>query len=134
MNTQFYVDPLVANTADFRKGLAPHTVNVKGPFNEDMAEKFAKEMGEAVATGQKVVPVVIDSYGGQVYSLMHMLDTLKACPVPVATIVKGKAMSCGQIFAAAGTRGYRYVGPDSTTLLHEMSVGDWNKITEFQAT
>ena len=64
-------------------------------FDEDAASEFAAKIGLAHNTGQKIIPVVIDSYGGQVYSLMSMIAAIKASELPVATIVEGKAMSCG---------------------------------------
>ena len=56
-------------------------------FDEDAAKKFAQEMAQAHNTGQKVIPVVIDSYGGQVYSLMSMISAIRHSTLPVATIV-----------------------------------------------
>ena len=44
-------------------------------------------------SGQKVVPIEIDSFGGQVYSLMSMIAAIKASRIPLATIVQGKAIS-----------------------------------------
>ena len=42
-------------------------------FNEDAAKKFQAEIAAAHNTGQDVIPVVIDSYGGEVYlSLIHI--------------------------------------------------------------
>ena len=38
-------------------------------FNEDGYDKFRKQMSDAHNTGQTVIPVVIDSYGGEAYSL-----------------------------------------------------------------
>ena len=66
-------------------------------FDEEAAKKFAMEMGQAHNTGQKIIPVIIDSYGGQVYSLMSMISAIKHAELPVATIVEGKAMSCGAV-------------------------------------
>ena len=37
-------------------------------FDEDSAKEFAQNMSLAQNTGQPIVPVVIDSYGGQVYA------------------------------------------------------------------
>ena len=45
-------------------------------FDEESALKFDQEMAQAHNTGQKVLPVVIDSYGGQVYSLMSMISSM----------------------------------------------------------
>ena len=47
-------------------------------FDEQAAEDFRNKFSMAQNTGQKVVPVVIDSYGGQVYSLMSMIGNIKA--------------------------------------------------------
>ena len=66
-------------------------------FTEDSSKKFHQEMAAAHNSGQKVIPIVIDSYGGQVYSLMSMISAIQAAELPVATIVEGKAMSCGAV-------------------------------------
>ena len=45
-------------------------------FTEDSAKKFHQEMAAAHNSGQPVIPIVIDSYGGQVYSLMSMISAI----------------------------------------------------------
>ncbi len=76
-------------------------------FDEKSAKDFAEKIASAHNTGQSVIPVIIDSYGGQVYSLMSMIASIKNSELPVATIVEGKAMSCGVILFSCGTEGYR---------------------------
>ena len=83
-------------------------------FTEEAAADFAAKMGVAQNTGQPVIPVIIDSYGGQVYSLMSMIAAIKNSRIPVATIVEGKAMSCGVILASCGAKGMRYISEDAT--------------------
>ena len=83
-------------------------------------------------TGQKVIPVVIDSYGGQVYSLMSMIASIKQSSLPVATIVQGKAMSCGAILFSFGAEGYRFVDPDATLMIHDVSAGQFGKVEELK--
>lgn len=102
-------------------------------FDEDSAKKFAAELAQAHNTGQKVIPVVIDSYGGQVYSLMAMISAIKHSELPVATIVEGKAMSCGAILFSFGTQGYRYMDPDATVMIHDVSSMDMGKVEELKA-
>ena len=102
-------------------------------FDEESARKFAVEMGQAHNTGQKVIPVIIDSYGGQVYSLMSMISAIKHAEIPVATIVEGKAMSCGAILFSFGTDGYRFMDPDATLMIHDVSSMDWGKVEELKA-
>jgi ATP-dependent Clp endopeptidase proteolytic subunit ClpP len=102
-------------------------------FDEASAKSFRDDFTRALNTGQKIVPIVIDSYGGQVYSLMSMIAAIKASPVPVATIVTGKAMSCGAILFSFGTEGYRFMDPTATLLIHDVSSGSFGKVEEIKA-
>jgi ATP-dependent Clp protease protease subunit len=102
-------------------------------FDEDSAKKFDQEIAQAHNTGQKVIPVVIDSYGGQVYSLMSMISAIKHSELPVATIVEGKAMSCGAILFSFGEEGYRFMDPDATVMIHDVSSMDMGKVEELKA-
>jgi ATP-dependent Clp endopeptidase proteolytic subunit ClpP len=106
---------------------------VVNKFDEEAAEDFRNKMSMAQNTGQKVVPVVIDSYGGQVYSLMSMISTIKASPLPVATIVQGKAMSCGAILFSFGSEGMRFMDNDATLMIHDVSSSQWGKNEEIKA-
>ena len=102
-------------------------------FDEKSAKEFAEKMASAHNTGQSVIPVIIDSYGGQVYSLMSMIASIKNSELPVATIVEGKAMSCGVILFSCGTEGYRYITEDATLMIHDVSSASWGKNSEIQA-
>tara|TARA_Y100001970_G_scaffold293924_1_gene444680 strand:+ start:11568 stop:12170 length:603 start_codon:yes stop_codon:yes gene_type:complete len=102
-------------------------------FDEESAKKFALEMGQAHNTGQKIIPVIIDSYGGQVYSLMSMISAIKHAEIPVATIVEGKAMSCGAVLFSFGDEGYRFMDPNATVMIHDVSSMEWGKVEEMKA-
>lgn len=102
-------------------------------FDEESAKTFALEMHQAHLTGQSVIPVIIDSYGGEVYSLLSMISEINASALPVATIVKGKAMSCGSFLASCGTEGYRYCDPEATYMIHEVSSMCWGKVEEVKS-
>lgn len=111
----------------------PPVVITVNEFNEEAAKKFCSEMARAQNTGQPIIPIVIDSYGGQVYSLLRMIDAINASSIPVATIVEGKAMSCGVILASCGSKGHRYIGGNATLMVHDVSSGSWGKNSEIQA-
>ena len=102
-------------------------------FDEDSANKFQLEVAQAHNTGQKVIPVIIDSYGGQVYSLMTMISAIKNSEIPVATIVEGKAMSCGAVLLTFGEDGMRFADPDATVMIHDVSSGGYGKVEELKA-
>ena len=102
-------------------------------FDESSAKSFSALMRKAQNTGQPVVPVVIDSYGGQVYSLMSMVSDIRHSRIPVATIVQGKAMSCGAILFSFGAADHRYMDPDATLMIHDVSSMKWGKVEEIKA-
>lgn len=99
-------------------------------FDETSAKNFSALMTKAQNTGQPVVPVIIDSYGGQVYSLMSMISDIQHSKIPVATIVQGKAMSCGAILFSFGAQGKRFMDPDATLMIHDVSSMSWGKVEE----
>jgi ATP-dependent Clp protease protease subunit len=102
-------------------------------FDEGTAKAFSGAMMKAQNTGQHIIPIIIDSYGGQVYSLMSMISDIKHSRIPVATIVQGKAMSCGAILFSFGAEGHRYMDPDATVMIHDVSSMGWGKVEEIKA-
>tara|TARA_Y100001963_G_scaffold160093_1_gene267766 strand:- start:16480 stop:17082 length:603 start_codon:yes stop_codon:yes gene_type:complete len=123
------ISPLVKEV-ELRK--SPVIVRVN-KFDEKAAKDFQDRVAQAHNTGQKVIPVVIDSYGGQVYSLMAMISAIKHSELPVATIVEGKAMSCGAILFSFGEQGLRFMDPDATVMIHDVSSMEYGKIEEIKA-
>ena len=111
----------------------PPVIIVVNKFDEKTARDFRRAMSMAHNTGQKIIPIIIDSYGGQVYSLMSMIAAIKASELPVATIVEGKAMSCGAILFTFGEEGMRYMDPNATLMIHDVSSMDWGKVEELKA-
>lgn len=102
-------------------------------FTEDSARQFIQDLQRAEQNKQSVIPVVIDSYGGQVYALLSMVDAIKRCKKPVATIAMGKAMSCGSILLSCGAEGMRYISPNATVMIHDVSSITMGKVEELKA-
>ncbi|HHZ95990.1 MAG TPA: hypothetical protein EYN67_10655 [Flavobacteriales bacterium] len=130
MNVMKYFSPLLKEPK-FIDDL-PTLIRVR-KFDEPAAKEFSNLMSKAQNSGQPVVPVIIDSYGGQVYSLMAMISDIRHSKIPVATIVQGKAMSCGAILFSFGTEGYRYMDPDATLMIHDVSSMEIGKVEEIKA-
>ena len=123
------VSPLIK---DYELRYKPVIIYVN-EFNEKSATEFSSKMTLAHNTGQKVIPIVIDSYGGQVYSLMSMIAEIRSASLPIATIVQGKAMSCGAVLTTFGAPGMRYMDPDATFMIHDVSSMAWGKVAEMKA-
>ncbi len=132
MKSMINVDPRIR--WDRKLGLIeePVIIRVK-EFNEESADEFEQEMSKAHNTGQPLVPVIIDSYGGQVYSLLSMISDIQNSDLPVATICVGKAMSCGAVLLSCGNDGMRYCDENATVMIHDVSSMAWGKNEEIQA-
>jgi len=131
MNIFYNPDPnLNIKVEESIKGPVIVTVN---KFDEDAVQKFRTEIAKAQNTPQEVIPVIIDSYGGQIYSLTSMIDIIKSSKKPVSTIASGKAMSCGAILLACGAPGMRYVTDESTIMIHDPSSFAFGKVEEVKA-
>ena len=130
MNVIKYFSPLLKEP-NLIDGL-PIIIRVN-KFDETAAKNFSAAMMKAQNTGQPIIPVIIDSYGGQVYSLMSMISDIQHSKVPVATIVQGKAMSCGALLFSFGAEGHRYMDPDATLMIHDVSSMSWGKVEEVKA-
>lgn len=102
-------------------------------FTEESAKEFIEAMVNAQNTGQSIIPIVIDSYGGEVYSLLKMIDMIKSSNVPVATICMGKAMSCGAVLLTCGADGHRYMAPTATVMIHDVASFAMGKVEEIKA-
>lgn len=112
------IDPniKVSSISDIIK--LPQIVQVRGEFSEETAEDFANSFHVAENSGQPIVPIVIDSYGGDIYALLSMIDIIQASTIPVATIVTGKAMSAGAVLLSCGHEGMRFASPNATLMIH----------------
>lgn len=97
-------------------------------FNEASYGTFMDDLEKIRAAKQEIIPIHIDSFGGQVYALLGMVNALLEAPETIVTYVGTKAMSCGSILLSCGTPGYRFVAPHSTTMIHSVSGGAWGKI------
>lgn len=101
-------------------------------FNDNAAKEFHEKIDEAHNTGQTIIPVVIDSYGGYVDSFLSMASDIRNSLITVATICVGKAMSCGALLLSCGDPGFRFCDSASRIMVHDMSGGSWGKTYEIK--
>ena len=109
----------------------PITIRVN-KFDEENLTNFTNDFEDAVNTGQPVIPIVIDSYGGSCYGVIGMINLIETSPVPIATILMSKAMSAGAILFCFGTDGYRYMHPEATLMIHDAGSGSHGKVEEMK--
>lgn len=102
-------------------------------FDYQASKAFETAVAAALRTGQPVLPVIIDSFGGEIYALNRMLDAVRAAQkrgLQVWTVAAGKAMSCGSILFAVGDR--RYMTSESFLMIHDAWSFEWGKTSELR--
>lgn len=102
-------------------------------FDEQGFALFSAAFKAAHESGQEIIPIVIDSFGGDVYSLLGMVDMIKGSDKKIATIATGKAMSAGAALLTCGDDGLRFASPNATIMLHDLSMGSCGKIEDVTA-
>ena len=100
----------------------PRWVRVVGDIDETLMDTCSRQFTRIVASGQPYVPVVVHSQGGNLCDALAFMALLSTSPVPVVTICTGQAYSAGALVFSAGTEGYRFVAPDATLMLHQVSL------------
>lgn len=115
----------------------PAFVKFTGDVEEESGKAFREHLeaaeDAALRAKQEVIPIVIDSFGGDCYSLFGMIDAIRNCSLKVATIIESKVMSAGVFLFSCGTEGYRYIGSNATLMIHTISLADHGKIDEIKA-
>lgn len=124
------IDPKIKikNCEDFIN--EPIVIRIKN-IEEEEVGNIANSISKAHETGQSIIPIVIDSYGGDVYAALSIMQEIKNSELPVATIIEGKAMSAGALLFTCGSEGHRYMSENATLMIHDVhSDGEWGKVME----
>ncbi len=79
---------------------------------------------------KKDIKLYINSPGGSVYDGFAIYDTMQFITPDVQTIGIGVQASMGAFLLSSGTKGKRYVLPNSRLMIHQPSSGTQGKITD----
>lgn len=93
------------------------------------ANKYDDEKSaEKVNFVRKPIKIIIDSYGGECYSGMALVNTIDTSKTPVHTYCYGKAMSMGLTLFAAGHK--RFAHRLATFMQHQLTGGGRAKLVD----
>lgn len=104
-----------------------------GDFNEESSKNAIITLLDLEAKNPlKDIIFYINSYGGYVDDFVAIHDTIKMLRCRVVTVCVGKAMSAGAFLLMSGTKGFRFITPNSRTMIHQLSASTWGKLTEME--
>lgn len=99
-------------------------------FNEAGFKEFLETLDKIREARQTIIPIHVDSFGGEVYTLLGMVNLIQDAKETVVTYSGSKAMSCGSILLSCGTPGYRFLSQHATVMIHSVSTFVMGKIGE----
>ena len=114
----------------FDENLSYQIVYYLNSLQQDYDDYFKESFEER--GDEAVIKMVINSPGGYVTDLMAILDTMDNIELPVKTYCVGQAASCAAVLLSNGVKGERYIGKNSSVLLHQVSVGMMGNIQDVE--
>jgi ATP-dependent Clp protease protease subunit len=104
--------------------LRERIIMLNGPVEDHMANLIVAQLLFLESENpDKDINLFINSPGGLVTAGLSIYDTMQFIKCDVATYVMGQAASMGSFLAQAGSKGKRYVLPESRTMIHRVSSG-----------
>lgn len=88
----------------------------------------------AYEDSEKDIMLYINSPGGSVYDGMAIYDTMQYIKPDVQTIGIGLQASMGAFLLSSGTKGKRFVLPNSRVMIHQPSSGTQGMVTDQEIT
>lgn len=83
---------------------------------------------------KKDITLYINSPGGQIQSGLAIIDTMNHIKPDVVTICTGMAASMGAVILSQGTKGKRFMLPNSEVMIHQPLTGVEGQASDIQIT
>ena len=104
--------------------LKERVIFLVGPIDDHVANVVIAQLLFLEAENpEKDISLYINSPGGVVTAGLAIYDTMRFIKPDVSTICVGQAASMGSFLLAAGTKGKRYILPNSRVMIHQPSGG-----------
>ncbi|MEY2866039.1 MAG: ATP-dependent Clp endopeptidase proteolytic subunit ClpP, partial [Pseudomonadota bacterium] len=100
--------------------LKERVIFLVGPIDDYVANVVVAQLLFLEADNpEKDISLYINSPGGVVTAGLAIYDTMRFIKPDVSTICVGQACSMGSFLLAAGTKGKRYILPNSRVMIHQ---------------
>lgn len=117
----------------FSRLLKDRVILLFNEVNDDLACTIIAQMLYLEAVDpQRDICLYINSPGGSVSAGLAIYDTMKHLKCDVSTIGVGLAASMGAFLLSSGTKGKRYVLPNSQIMVHQVLGGTQGQATDIE--
>ena len=113
--------------------LKERVIFLVGPINDAVANLVVAQMLFLESeNSDKEIHLYINSPGGSISAGMAIYDTMQFIKPDVSTLCVGMAASMGAFLLQAGTKGKRFVLPNSTVMIHQPLGGFQGQATDIE--
>lgn len=107
-------------------------IYVDGEIDDEKAKDVIDQLLRLDIQSHKDITMYINSNGGAVSSGLAIYDTMNMIKSDVSTVGIGKCSSIASILLINGARGKRYILPNTSVMIHEVSSFSTGKVGEMQ--
>ena len=108
-------------------------IRLTGDITLKQASEFSQNLLAMDKRNMDFIPILVQSCGGEIDSLLLIIATMEQCVTPLATINLGGCSSAAAVIFALGSNGHRYMGPNAYLMFHEYSMGCEGKGSDLKA-
>ena len=112
--------------------LEDRIVFITGEINDNNANIIISELLYLDSISNDDIYIYINSPGGSITSGMAIYDTMNYIKSDIVTICIGIAASMASILLSSGTKGKRYILPNSEVMIHQPLGGTSGQATEIK--
>ena len=113
--------------------LKERVIFLVGPINDNIANLVVAQLLFLESENpDKEIHLYINSPGGSISAGMAIYDTMQFIKPDVSTLCVGIAASMGAFLLQAGTKGKRFVLPNSTVMIHQPLGGFQGQATDIE--
>ncbi|MCM1370816.1 MAG: ATP-dependent Clp protease proteolytic subunit [Clostridium sp.] len=108
-------------------------IRLNKTIDKEVAEEITEQLLKLDATkSKKDIIFYINSPGGTVSDGIAIYDTMQMVKSDVVTICLGRCASMAALLLSGGTKGKRYITPNSEVMIHEVSSCSYGKVGEIK--
>lgn len=112
--------------------LKDRIIFIGGEIDDDMANLVISELLYLDSKSNDDISIYINSPGGSITAGMAIYDTMNFIKSDVSTICVGMAASMASVLLASGSKGKRYILPNSEVMIHQPLGGVSGQATEIK--
>ena len=112
--------------------LKDRIIILSGEINDNIANIVVSELLYLDSINHDDISIYINSPGGSITSGMAIYDTMNYIKSDVSTICIGMAASMAAFLLSSGTKGKRYILPNSEVMIHQPLGGAQGQATEIK--